>query len=397
MQTAAKTVLIVGAGAGQVPAIQTARAMGWRVVTVDRSPDAHGMTLADVAHPVDILDLEGVLAVATAENVDGALTMQSDIGVPTIGFVNERLGLPGVTMDVAQRCSRKDLARLAWAASGVPQPAFEVTDAANAAEAVARVGYPCVVKATDSSGSRGVVKVERGSDVAAAITEAARYSRNGTLLVERYVEGLEMGAQTFSLDGRCRLVLLHNDQVSAPPYMVPTGHSYPLSESVPSHDEIRAAIARAVDALGIRDGPANVDLILDPSGRPMLLEVGARIGATCLPELTTLHTGIDWVKASLLSAVGITPSLDVTDHVACAASIIEAPADGVLDSFEVADWVTEHADVLEVEFSALPGATVSKLRKGTDRIGHVLARGVDLGTAEGLVRRVLHAITVRVS
>ncbi|HET8985294.1 MAG TPA: hypothetical protein VFN03_06000, partial [Trueperaceae bacterium] len=88
MQTETKTVLIVGAGAGQVPAIHTARAMGWRVVTVDRSPDAPGMALADAAHAVDILDSEGVVAVASAEKVDGAMTMQSDIGVPIIGYVN---------------------------------------------------------------------------------------------------------------------------------------------------------------------------------------------------------------------------------------------------------------------------------------------------------------------
>ncbi len=391
-----RTVLIVGAGIGQVPAIEAARRLGWRSVAVDRSSTAPGMALADRAYAVDIVDLEGVLAVARDEKVDGAMTMQSDLPVPTIGYVNQALGLAGVDVEVAATCSRKDLARLRWEAAGVPQPPFAVArDLDEALVAVGRVGIPCVVKATDSSGSRGVVKVDHEAELGEAVREASKYLRSGPLLIEGFVPGIEVGAQTFSVAGKCELVLLHNDQVSAPPYMVPTGHSYPFEGRGVDEDELKRVIAGAVEALGIRDGPANVDVILTEDGQPMLLEIGARIGATCLPELTTVFTGIDWVEASLRSAVGERPVLGAPARHACAALILEAPADGVLDRFVVAGWVNDHPDVLELGLSAQPGDEVNLLRKGTDRIGHVLVKGPDLAAAEDLARRVRAAVKVR--
>lgn len=392
-----RTILVVGAGAGQLPAIETAQRLGWRTVTVDRSPNAPGMAVADSAHVVDVTDFDGVLAVARAENIDGAMTMQSDLPVPTVGFVNQSLGLPGVNLEVARTCSRKHLARARWLEAGVPQPRFEyVTDLSLGAGAAERIGFPCVVKAPDSSGSRGVVKVSRREEMDQALTEAAAYSRVGGVLIEEFVPGLEIGAQTFSRGGRCELVLLHNDTVSAPPYMVPTGHSYPFRSEQLDVPELERSIARAVEALGIADGPSNVDLIVGDDGRPMLIEIGARIGATSLPELTSLFTGLDWVEATLRTAVGEVPDLEVSRYLPSSASIIESPSDGVLVGFDIAPWISEHPDVVALELSAKAGDEVRRLRKGTDRIGSVLVKGSNLDEAEALNARVLAGITVLV-
>lgn len=57
------TILICGAGFGQVPAIEAARLLGIRSVVVDRDASAPGMALADVAEAVDIVDIEAVVAV----------------------------------------------------------------------------------------------------------------------------------------------------------------------------------------------------------------------------------------------------------------------------------------------------------------------------------------------
>src|SRR5690606_9400813 len=113
----------------------------------------------------------------------------------------------------------------------------------------------------------------------------------------------EFGAQTFSINGRCESVLLHNDTLSTPPYMIPIGHSFPFSKMDKSQKvQVIEDIKQAVIALGIADGPANVDLILDKrTNRVKIIEIGARIGATCLPELVRYHTGIDWVAETIKS------------------------------------------------------------------------------------------------
>ncbi len=81
------------------------RQQGFNVITVDRNPDAMGMSLSDIAIPIDIIDSEAVVSIAKQYNVCGdiidseavvsiakqynvcgVMTMQSDIAVPTVGL-----------------------------------------------------------------------------------------------------------------------------------------------------------------------------------------------------------------------------------------------------------------------------------------------------------------------
>lgn len=393
-----KTILIVGGGYGQLPAIHSARELGWRSVVVDRRGNAPGMAIADEAHEIDVLDSVGVVDLARQARVDGVITLQSDIGVPTVGAVVDALGLPGVGEKVGRRCSNKIEVRRWFTSVGVGQPSYRVVRTKVEAQlAGAELGFPCVVKAPASSGSRGVVKVNGDAEMPSAFEEAMRYAPDGELLVEAYVRGTELGAQTFSFQGRCQLVLLHNDTVSEPPYMVPTGHSFPVGLDHERRIKVERMVERCVEAMGIGVGPANIDLIVDEAGEVQILEVGVRIGATCLPELVRCFTGIDWVKETLRAAVGERPDLMVRGVQPCAASILQAKKDGVLLGASVPQEVRDLEDVLEVEVTAHAGEVVSQLRKGTDRIGKVLAQGDSAAEAEALVMRVADLIEFEIA
>lgn len=391
------TILICGGGFGQVPAIKAARDLGIRSVVVDRRADVMGMALADVAEPVDIVDVDAVLDVARRHDVGAAMTLQSDIGVPTVGAVVDALGLKGNGRTVAERCSNKIETRHALGAAGVPQPRYAVAATeAEAIDAAQRIGFPCVVKAPDSSGSRGVVKARGAGDVAGAYAEARRYSRIGLVLVEEFIAGFETGAQAFSLDGACVSVQVHNDFMSPPPFMIPVGHSFPSSLPGGVLARVEEAVAGCVEGLGISWGPSNIDLILREDGTPAIIEVGARLGATCLPELVTCYTGVDWVSAAVLAAFGKPCDLTSRHHQPCAAFILQAPADGILSGIGLPHEMLSHPDVLEFEVTASPGDRVSRLRKGTDRIGKVVTKGKTAAEAEARARAIADAVRFEV-
>jgi len=213
--------------------------------------------------------------------------------------------------------------------------------------------------------------------------------------VEEYVAGIEFGAQTFSEKGICKIVLLHNDTMSPAPYMIPIGHSFPFSGlTAKQQEEATNDITKAVECLGIQNGPANVDLILDEkTNRIKIIEVGARIGATCLPELVEYHTGINWVEATIRNAIGETADLSIKKLAPVAALIIEAPADGIFKRYQ---FEGEKSDLLEIEVTAKPGNMIRQLRKGTDRIGKVIAYGESAKSAEQFVAEVRGAIKIEV-
>ncbi|MEZ5336076.1 MAG: hypothetical protein R2741_13020 [Methanolobus sp.] len=56
---------------------------------------------------VDVKDKEKVLEVARKEQVDGIISDQIDISVPTTAFVTEKMGLPSITYECALKFTNK--------------------------------------------------------------------------------------------------------------------------------------------------------------------------------------------------------------------------------------------------------------------------------------------------
>ena len=121
------TVFILGAGVMQLPAIRTAKDLGWTVVVADANAAAPGAELADRFLNVDLKDREGLAASARGIReefgLDGVFTAGTDFSA-SVAYVAGELGLPGIPLSAALRASDKLEMRAAFAAAGVPSPRF---------------------------------------------------------------------------------------------------------------------------------------------------------------------------------------------------------------------------------------------------------------------------------
>jgi len=391
-------VLILGTGFGQLPLINACKEMNIETVGFDRNSDSIGAGLVDKFYNIDIIESAEICKIAQQEGVDGAVTMQTDAPVPTLGKLNDELGLSGVSEHTALACSNKNLTREILSSANVLQPKYEfINTQLDAKAALENIGYPCVIKAPDSSGSRGITKLNSITDFDIGYEQAKLYSANGLIIIEEFIEGTEIGAQTFSENGECLHCLIHNDSLSEGEYMVPIGHSYPLNEPSIDQEVVKNEIFKALKALGLENGPANVDLIVTDDGRPFIIEIGARAGATCLPELTSLHTGFDWTKMIIMNCLGNKqPQIESIER-PCAALILQSPKDGVFKGYSLDFSQTEHEEnLVDFEITAEPGDLVSVLRKGTDRIGKVLTTGTTSLDAEKKAAEIAEKIVIEV-
>ncbi len=375
--------MVVGGGYGQIPAILEAKQLNHEVVVVDRNALAPGMSYAHMAFKIDVKDHHSVLKIASKMGIDGIMTMQSDLPVQTVAKVVEALDLHGVSKKTAMACCNKILTRKLLQKHAIPQPRFEVVDTLDSAYIAAlEIGLPFIVKPPDSSGSRGVSKVVDMGELLHAYHKGMKYSQYGELLIEEFISGIEKGAQTFSVAGQCIKVLIHNDTLCLPPYMVPTGHSFPATLLPAMKQRIEEICIRTLDALGLQHGPANIDFIVNPKAGPKIIEVGARIGATCLPELVYHHTGVNWVREAVKASLGDDVNLHETTEQPCAATILESPIDGVLKEIFIPDNIYSDPDILDFEVTSNIGDQVLKLTKGTDRIGKLIVAGSSSRSAE---------------
>jgi biotin carboxylase len=249
----------------------------------------HTLTL-DFADPQGRL---GAILELDREKPLGAVIGVDDETTVMAALTSEALGLPHNPVASARAARDKYETRRAFAAAGLRGPRFERVSLRASPEIVAgEVGYPCVLKPTFLSASRGVLRaddsdsfVEAFRRVASILGEADIASRAGDrdhLLIEQYLPGAEVALEGLLEGGELRLLALFDkpDPLQGPTFeetlfVTPSRHGDELQRVV-----VREA-ARGCTALGLREGPIHAELRLH-DGEPWLLEVAARtIGGLC--------------------------------------------------------------------------------------------------------------------
>ena len=103
----AKKLMMLGAGANQLPLIKRAVELGLHVITVDYLPDNVGHKYSHQFVNCSTVDCAGVLAVAERLEIDGIVTLASDAAVPTIAYVTSSMGLNGASSPIAKILTNK--------------------------------------------------------------------------------------------------------------------------------------------------------------------------------------------------------------------------------------------------------------------------------------------------
>src|SRR5205814_1322808 len=150
------------------------------VIALDREPSSPGFRYADRRAIVSAEDESSIERLAGAERVDGLIAPGIDWPVAIAARVAERLALPHpISPETATLSTSKLRQRERFAEAGVPQPQYVVcSGAAEAAAAAQRIGFPCVVKAPDRQGQRGLTLVGSAEEVEEAVRIALDASRS---------------------------------------------------------------------------------------------------------------------------------------------------------------------------------------------------------------------------
>jgi len=306
-----KTVMILGAGVGQVGLIRKAGEMGYRTAVVSIDGPYPGFDLADVPIRIDIRDRESVLAAAKELKVEAVLTSQTDLAVPTVAFVAEELGLPGIGLECAERFTDKYLIRRLTEGLGVTPIEWErVGGLQEALQASRRMKYPLIVKPVDSQGSRGVFRVDDESSLRERFPDSQREAFNGYVLVEEYFEGVELRIDGVSNRGRFLSMPL-GDVVDfdLEGLFIPQSVFYPSLLPAALQERIRQLNATVVEALRLPFGLSHAEFRLSPTtGEILLIEIAARGGGQFIAsDLTPLACGVDVESVLLRQSLGAPP------------------------------------------------------------------------------------------
>ena len=305
-----KRLLMLGGSMQQIPAIRRAKELGHYVITCDYLPDNPGHALADEYHNVSTTDREAVLRLARELSVDGILAYASDPAAPTAAYVAEKLGLPGDNpLESVEVLTQKDRFRAFLARYGFNTPRARGYSSAEAAAAdVGLFALPLMVKPVDSSGSKGVVKVERLEDFEVAVQEAFSYSRSGRIVIEEFIQkrGYQISGDGFSVDGRLVFTSYGNELYGGKGVRdyVALGEFWPSLHSDEDLARLDDELQRLITALSMGTAAYNIEAIVDERGDIYLIELGPRNGGSYIPQLISHATGVDLVDYAIKGALG---------------------------------------------------------------------------------------------
>jgi D-alanine-D-alanine ligase len=184
-----------------------------------------------------------------------------------------------------------------WEKAGLPTPPYRVI---RRGDVIPSAPGSCVVKAIDSGSSIDVYLCKAPAESSAQASKAIRQvlSRHESALVEKFIDGIEL------------TVGLLEEKPLAPIRIVPkreffdyeakyratdTEHRFDTGLPIEVVENCRELARRASAAIGARD-LARIDIMLDSTNHPFLLEINTLPGFTprsLLPEAAK-HAGIDF-------------------------------------------------------------------------------------------------------
>ena len=394
-----KTVMILGASILQLPAIIKAKEMGLNVVVVDMNPNAIGFRESGIIKEIiSTIDIPNVLIAAKKHEIDGILTICSDMPMRTVAAVAKELNLIGISEETALKATNKYEMRKALQNNAVPIPKFyRISTFDELKDKIKFFSETIILKPADNSGSRGIVRIDDLNNIDNLFNSyqyCVSNSRNGDILVEEYMYGDEISVETMSFKGECKVIQITDKLTTGAPHYVEMGHSQP-SKFVNSdlYKDICKIAIEANKAVGITNGPSHTEIMVTNNG-PKIVEIGARLGGDFITtDLVPLSTGIDMVENVLKISLGLTPNLNVKYNKGSAIRYFSQKK-GILKNIYNIDIAKSIDGIKKINFIYNYGDEIQEITDSSKRIGFVIAQNDDAEQAINSCKKAVDTIKI---
>lgn len=376
-------ILVIAGGDWQIELIKKAKAMGHFVICSNLYEDSPAFPYADACEVANVLDKETNLDIARKYMPDAVISDQSDIAVPTVAYLNEKLGLNGIGVEKANLFTDKSLQRQFCLDNGIDVPEFALCHNSDDALPMLNKYGKIIIKPIDSQSSRGVFTIENKEQLMAKYEETLSWSnREKSFLAEQYLDGDE-----FTIDG-----------------LVINAHHYPLCISVKEMYPCNPNISR-VQSYSYLSDRHDYDLLrktnknlIEKAGLPMglthseykyhngkfyLIEAGARGGGSNLSgKIVPFMSDIDNYEYLIKEALG-----EKVDENYVANKVFNDKKyvimrffdfdEGTVKSIEGIDYLCNHPMLIDYQFNLKSGDYIQHPKYGRLRPGHFIIGSED--------------------
>lgn len=301
-----KKILIIAGGKWQVPLIQKAKALGYEVVNSNLYEESPGFEFADHKEVCDARDKERNFEIAKKYDIEGVLSDQSDIAVPTVAYVAEKMGCRTIGSDMAELFTNKYKMREFCIRNGFHSPEYKLCHGVD--EAISffeSIKGKIIIKPLDSQSSRGVYIINQIEDLKEKFSISQSCSSNKKdVLAERYISGKE-----FTIDGIAYRGKHYSLAISEKTHFeynknIASELRFSYYNNHYDYDRLRRIHNQLIERTGLPFGLTHAEYKYE-DGEYYLIEMAARGGGTKIAsDIVPYMSGIDTYKILIESAMG---------------------------------------------------------------------------------------------
>lgn len=389
-----KKIMILGAGRGQVQLIKTAKELGYYTIVASIEGNYPGFDIADEKCYVDISNPEAVLEHAQKLKIDGIATSCLDTGIAALGYVCEKMNLPGLDTNAAKLSNNKLLMKEAFAKYNVSTAKYKLIHSEE--ELLASIDeftFPVIIKAVDLQGSCGINIVRTKEKLLDDYRDTMSETRKDFCLVEEFIEGYDLSANSFVVNGKFLFVLPCGDITYIAKTGIPVGHYAPVNKNDDLLRQVEEESKKAIKALGLNNCAVNIDFVVRDN-KLYVIELTGRIGANCLPELISIYYGVDIYKMIVETAMGVDVSNYFNENknepTSCYAKMLISEESGTLK--KIINSNDNNDNIYEITYFVEPGDKINKFTNSKNCIGQVIVKGDTLDNCEKFIGEVIDNI-----
>lgn len=364
--------LVLGGTSPHIALIENLKTRGYYTVLIDYLEDPPARKYADMHLQISTLNEQAVLEVSKKLNASLVISTCIDQANVTACYVAENLGLTSpYSYETALKVTNKGTMKKTMIENGILTPKhvyceniFEIDQA--------QLNYPLVVKPPDSTGSKGVRRVNSKNKIDKHFKSALAISRSNSVVVEEFIEGVELQVDCYAKVNAVEVVMIREKNrmnLYGEFVMQSIGSTVPVNISVSAQKKIFETAQKIAETFELFNTPFFIQLVLDNNENVYVLEFAPRIGGGLSFKMVKRYTNFDYLNAAIDSFLGLTPVIKISEIKNNLSSVILYATEGEFYKVEGYKELLESGTIDEYFHIITPGRKIANDMSTGSRVG----------------------------
>ena len=391
-----KNIMVIAGSKWQIPITKKINESGNNSLVVNLYENSPAFEYASKSGVMDILDKQACLCFAKENNIDGVISEECDIAMPTVAFVAKEMGLSALSEKMAALYTNKFEMRAHCKKVGIAYPEYKKCyTKEDVVEFFKDVGKKIIIKPLDANSSRGVFTINSYEDIEKYFDESMSFSKvEKCILAERYIEGTE-----FTVDGikapNAHYTLAisqkkhyaHNENVACELYFSHKNDKF-------DYEQLREVNDKFVNESELEFGLTHAEYKYE-DGKFYLIEIAARGGGNLISaEIVPVMSGFDNYKYLIDCSLGDVKNIEyeLPENIKDRCSVLhffDIPGNGGrVKEIKGIDTLKNCKTILKWELYFSVGDFVEKAADDSKRAGYYIAYAESRQELDALIDKI---------